>query len=58
MLSDAGRGQGKRSGARVHYYYVPHRRTVYLMYVYLKHEQQALTPEQKRKLCALLRRLA
>jgi hypothetical protein len=47
-------GRGKRFGARVHYYYVPRRRVIYFLNLYLKQEQSALTPEQKKMLCALV----
>jgi hypothetical protein len=50
-MSDAARGQGKRGGARVHYFYYPERQIIYLMWVYTKAEQGTLTPEQKRVLC-------
>lgn len=47
-------GRGKRFGARVHYYYVPRRRVIYFLNLYLKEEQSTLTPEQKKILCALV----
>ena len=43
-------GRGKRSGARVHYLYLPGERVIYLLFVYLKGEQATLTPDQKKKL--------
>ncbi len=46
--------RGKRSGARVHYYYVPRRRVIYFLNLYLKEEQSTLTPQQKKMLCALV----
>jgi hypothetical protein len=53
-MADPGRGKGKRSGARVHYLYVPHRQRVYLVYVYSKDEDDVLSPEQKRRLRPLV----
>jgi hypothetical protein len=43
-------GRGKSSGARVHYLYVPHRRVIYLIFLYLKGEQATLTASQKKTL--------
>lgn len=45
---------GKSSGARVHYLYLEHRRVVYLLFVYLKGEQSALTADQKKQLRSLV----
>jgi hypothetical protein len=56
-MRDRRRGQGKSFGARVHYLYLPHRSTIYLLNVYPKDEQDALTPEQKKLLCARIREL-
>lgn len=56
-MGDAGRGRGKRSGFRVHYLHVSHRQTIYLFSLYSKDEQDALTPEQKKMLCALILRM-
>lgn len=56
-MGDEARGRGKRSGARVHYLYIPHRQTIYFFSVYLKSEQKTLTPEQKKMLCAVIRGL-
>lgn len=56
-MGDGGRARGKRSGFRVHYLHVPHRRTIYLFNLYSKGEQDALTPEQKKMLCALILRM-
>jgi putative transcriptional regulator len=53
-MTDSPRGKGKRGGARVHYLFVPEREIIYMVNVYPKDEQVALTPEQKR----VLRRLA
>ena len=46
--------RGKRFGARVHYYYVPARRVIYFLNLYLKEDQSTLTPDQKKMLCALV----
>lgn len=56
-MRDRSRGQGKRFGARVHYLYLPHRETIYFLSVYAKDEQDALTPDQKKRLCAVIRLL-
>ena len=48
--SDPTRGKGKRGGARVHYLWLPHRKRIYLMFVYGKNEATALTAAQKKKL--------
>jgi hypothetical protein len=53
-MRDASRGQGKRFGARVHYAYSPRMQTIYLIHVYTKGEQEALSPEQKKVLCRRL----
>jgi hypothetical protein len=57
-MADSARRRGKSSGARVHYLYVPHRRTIYLVHLYVKADQGTLTPEQKRILCAWTLRMA
>jgi hypothetical protein len=49
-MSDPARGKGKRSGARVHYLWLPDVAVVYLMFVYTKDEASTLTPGQKREL--------
>jgi hypothetical protein len=54
-LPDAGRGKGKRGGARVHYLWLPDKRRVYLLFIYAKDEAETLTPEQKRQLRQLVR---
>ena len=54
-LRDRGRGQGKRSGARVHYLFAPHRETIYLVFVYRKDVQKVLTTEQRDALCRWVR---
>lgn len=56
-MKDRTRGQGKRFGIRVHYLFVPHRETVYLLNLYPKDEQDTLTSEQKKLLCARIRTL-
>ena len=56
-MQDAGRGQGKSFGARVHYLFLPHRHTLYLVNVYGKDEQDALSPQQKKELCDRIRPL-
>jgi hypothetical protein len=54
-IRDPARGQGKRFGARIYYVFVPLEEAIYLMSVYRKDEQAALTPEQKHELCRRLR---
>jgi hypothetical protein len=54
-LRDRGRGQGKRSAARVYYLFAPHRETIYLMFVYRKNVQAVLTAEQRDALCRWVR---
>ena len=49
-IPDPMRGKGKRSGARVHYLWLPHRQRIYLMYVYSKDETATLSTAQKRSL--------
>ena len=49
-IPDPTRGKGKRSGARVHYLWLPHRQRVYLVYVYGKDETPTLSTAQKRAL--------
>ena len=53
-MLDVARGKGKRSGARVHYLYLPAHRVVYLIFVYGKHEQISLTASQKKQLRAVV----
>jgi hypothetical protein len=48
------RGRGKRFGARVHYLYFPGDGMICLFNLYLKEEQSALTPSQKKMLCAFV----
>jgi hypothetical protein len=54
-MSDSSRWQGKRFGARIHYVFVPREEAIYLMSVYQKHDQLALTPAKKKELCRRLR---
>lgn len=49
-IADPTRGKGKRGGARVHYLWLPHRRRIYLMYVYGKDETTTLSAAQKQAL--------
>jgi mRNA-degrading endonuclease RelE of RelBE toxin-antitoxin system len=44
------RGKGKRSGARVHYLWLPPHSVVYLLFVYGKDELDTLEPAQKKQL--------
>ena len=41
------RSKGKRSGARVHYLWLPHRQRIYLMFVYEKDDQDSVTSAQR-----------
>lgn len=52
-----GRGKGKRSGARVHYLWLPRRERVYLLFVYGKDEADSLSAEQKRELRRVVDRI-
>lgn len=49
-MPDPTRSKGKRSGARVHYLWLPEVAVVYLMFIYTKDEASTLTPAQKREL--------
>ena len=49
-MPDPRRGKGKRSGARVHYLWLPRKALVYLLYVYIKDEEATLTSDQKKQL--------
>lgn len=53
-MGDPGRGKGKRSGARVHYLWLPAVSLIYLLFVYTKDESDSLTPAQKRQLRSLV----
>lgn len=54
-MSSAGSGKGKSGGARVHYLYLAHVARVYLVFVYVKGESDALSPDQKRQLSAIVK---
>jgi hypothetical protein len=56
-MTDEARGQGKRGGARVHYFFYPQRRIIYLIWIYTKAELGTLSPVQKRMLCNWVRSL-
>jgi hypothetical protein len=56
-MTDRAHGRGKRAGARVHYFYYPKRRVIYLLWIYTKAEQATLSAEQKRMLCNWVRSL-
>lgn len=49
-IPDAGRGKGKRGGARVHFLHLAKHGVVYLIFVYGKNELTALTADQKKDL--------
>ena len=49
-MSDSRRGKGKRSGARVHYLWLPDQSVIYMIFAYSKDESDTLTPIQKRQL--------
>ena len=49
-IGDPGRGKGKRSGARVHYLWIPDASLIYLAHVYSKDEADSLTQAQKKQL--------
>jgi hypothetical protein len=53
-VGDPGRGKGKRSGARVHYLWLPDVSVIYLMFVYSKDEASLLSAKQKRELRAVV----
>jgi hypothetical protein len=50
-------GRGKSGGARVIYLYVPAREKIYFLLCYPKNEQDNLTPEQARRIWALVAQL-
>jgi hypothetical protein len=54
-MPDPSRGKGKRSGARVHYLWLPGVQRIYLLFVYGKNQAETLTPIQKRELGAIAR---
>jgi len=49
-MAASSRGKGKRSGARVHYLWLPPHGVVYLLFVYGKDELDALEPARKKQL--------
>lgn len=49
-LAAPARGKGKRGGARVHYLWLRHKSTIYLLYVYGKNEASTLSADQKKQL--------
>jgi len=49
-IADPGRGKGKRSGARVHYLWLPTASLIYFLFVYTKDELDSLTTAQKQQL--------
>jgi hypothetical protein len=49
-MPDPSRSKGKRSGARVHYLWLPRARVVYLLFVYSKDEKITLSLAEKRQL--------
>lgn len=49
-MPDPLRGKGKRSGARVHYLFLPQSSVIYLLFVYSKDELAALSAAQKKML--------
>jgi len=53
-MPDPGRGKGKRGGARVHYLWLPHLQRIYLVFVYSKDDSDTLSPDDKRKLKAVV----
>lgn len=56
-IPDKSRGEGKRGGARVQYLWLPHRRLVYLVFVYSKDETEALSADQRKALRAIVQRI-
>ena len=54
-MSSSVRGKGKSGGARVHYLYLPHVARIYLMFVYVKNEDESLSPEQKKQLSKIVK---
>lgn len=53
----ARRGTGRRGGARVVYLYVERTTTVYMLLVFAKSRQAAMTPEERRVVRALAERI-
>ena len=53
-MGDIGRGKGKRSGARVHYLWLPEPSVIYMIFAYSKDESDTLSPVEKRQLKAVV----
>jgi hypothetical protein len=47
-------GRGKRGGIRAIYWYAPLRQLILMLFLYPKNEQEDLTPEQLRKVRAIV----
>jgi mRNA-degrading endonuclease RelE of RelBE toxin-antitoxin system len=47
-------GRGKRGGVRIIYHYDPRRQIILMLFLFPKNEQDDLTPEQLRKLRAVV----
>ena len=56
-MPDSSRNKGKRSGARVHYLFLPAHDVIYLVFVYGKDEQTKPTTPQKKQLKAVAERI-
>ena len=54
-IANPRRGKGKRSGARVHYLWLPRVRRIYLLFVYGKDEATTLSRGQKQALATMSR---
>ena len=54
-IPDPRRGKGKRSGARVHYLWLPSVSVIYLLSVYSKGESSTLRPTEKRQMRAVVK---
>src|SRR5437764_644386 len=52
-MPDSRRGKGKRSGARVHYLFLPHANLICFAFAYGKDESDSLTAEQKKAVRAM-----
>lgn len=50
-------GQGKSGGARVIYLYAEHKKTIYLIFCYPKNVQENFSPEQKKMMNEMARKL-
>ena len=49
-------GKGKSGGVRAIYYWMTEDKQIYMLYIYLKSEQQNLTPDQKKVLKTIVER--